>query len=587
MPNPNTIPHIDTFSNIESHFRVFAGPGAGKTTWLASHLKKVLTESERLGVTRKIACITYTNVAAEEILKKLDCDKSRFEISTIHSFLYNNVVKPFAYLINKDEPAELFNINELSGHEEHIPRIDKINSWISALKAERGSDYRYLVSTSNKGTLVKCLTDLDWKLSTGGVDLKFRNSYRNQEARAIRLPTTNLIGYKQKYWQSGIMHHEDVLYFSYLIINKSPRLLDFIRSKFPYIFIDEFQDTTELQTWIVKRIAGSVTRVGVIGDLAQSIYKFAGANRSDFESFTLAGLATYELNINRRSTQNIIKFLNGLRSDIQQGWPEDVSVGNPVKVLVGPITDALHWLNTNGFDQSYILTRQNQSVESIRAESSGVSSDKLKELYSADSNSNRAKALHSLLMGYRIYMKGYPKEGLKEISKTVKKAGGIKSAFLLRRIAISILEISRLDEWRMKSLCDFYMDLLNLLNQEYGIQIGARLAAGGIKTFYQSITVEEILPHIKVDTKSDDTVRTIHSAKGTEFDNVLVHFETLGDFVQNVLNAKTKITAANDDARLYYVGLSRAKENLFINVPEMESSVLNKIHSINLQAVVL
>ena len=73
---------------------------------------------------------------------------------------------------------------------------------------------------------------------------------------------------------------------SYKIIENSPRVLEFVRNRFPYIFIDEFQDTTELQTWIIKKIAESETKVGVIGDLAQSIYKFAGAKRSDFENFT-------------------------------------------------------------------------------------------------------------------------------------------------------------------------------------------------------------------------------------------------------------------------------------------------------------
>ncbi|MFB9864920.1 UvrD-helicase domain-containing protein [Rufibacter immobilis] len=586
MTRTNQLPHINTLSDIESHFKVLAGPGAGKTTWLSNHLKKVLTESDRLGVTRKIACITYTNVAAEEILKKMDCDKSRFEISTIHGFLYRNVVKPFAYLINKDVEDSLFNLNELSGHEEHIPRIDKINSWITTLEDGRRS-YRYLVNATNRNRLVKCLSDLDWSFNGGEVSLKFRNPYSSSEARDIRLPTSQLLGYKHKYWQSGIMHHEDVLYFSYLIISNSERVLDFIRSKFPYIYIDEFQDTTELQTWIIKKIASSGTKIGVIGDLAQSIYKFAGAKRSDFENFSLEGLTTYELDKNHRSTQSIVRFLNNLRADIEQVWPAQAAKGNPVKVLVGSVEDAIQWLNRNRFVETYVLTRRNEMVETIKVRSRGATNDKLKEVYSFDSNSARVKSLHSIFMGYKLYRKGYSREAIKEITKPIRKAGKDLSDLQLRRAAIKVLVLLRQEEWRNKSLCEFYMDLRNHINQNYGVLLGAGLAAGSIKTFYQGVTVEEILPYVKVDTKSEDKIRTIHSAKGTEFDNVMVHFETQGDFEQNVLKAKVKINTANDDARLYYVGFSRAKKNLFINVPTINTTLLNQIHEWSLIEEVL
>lgn len=127
MIDINSLPHVSELEDIDSNFRVFAGPGAGKTTWLIDHLQVILKTSCRLNITRKIACITYTNVAAEEVMKRLSCDKCRFDISTIHSFLYRNIVKPFSYLIAKDENGEqLFNINELDGHIEHIPHSERI-----------------------------------------------------------------------------------------------------------------------------------------------------------------------------------------------------------------------------------------------------------------------------------------------------------------------------------------------------------------------------------------------------------------------------------------------------------------------------
>jgi len=79
MLDINSLPDISELTDIDTNFRVFAGPGAGKTTWLIQHLINILKTSCRLHKTRKIACITYTNVAAEEVLSKLKCDKCRLD----------------------------------------------------------------------------------------------------------------------------------------------------------------------------------------------------------------------------------------------------------------------------------------------------------------------------------------------------------------------------------------------------------------------------------------------------------------------------------------------------------------------------
>ncbi|MEK4221482.1 UvrD-helicase domain-containing protein [Bacillus sp. FSL W8-0116] len=76
--------------DLHKHFKVIAGPGAGKTHWLIKHIRNVLQNSERLGKVSKIACITYTTVGTEEIIERLGTDIQRVEVSTIHSFLYKN-----------------------------------------------------------------------------------------------------------------------------------------------------------------------------------------------------------------------------------------------------------------------------------------------------------------------------------------------------------------------------------------------------------------------------------------------------------------------------------------------------------------
>jgi len=563
MLDINSLPHVSELGDIETNFRVFAGPGAGKTTWLIDHLRNILKTSCRLNITRKIACITYTNVAAEEVMDKLLCDKCKFDISTIHSFLYRNIVKPFSYLIAKVENEEpLFNIDELDGHIEHIPHGDKIRRWRETITKLNNKKYDYLNYTQNRPGLLAQLGSLDYAFVDGEVDLIIRKQ------RGVAVPKNNgeLWLYKMKYWRDGIMHHEDVLYFSYLIVNKSPRVLEFVRNKYPYILIDEFQDTTELQTWIIKRIAETDTKVGVIGDLAQSIYKFAGAKRKDFETFELEGISSYKLEKNHRSTSRIIDFLNCLRSDICQEGSECTIDGCNVKILIGPIHDAIKWLDDNGFKDPYILTRKNDTVEDIKTRTRTQTDDLLKNLYGIDSNSARVKVLHSILMGFKFYQKEYLKDAIKEVLRVLRyKANKSISKLELRSTAIGIIENLKADENQQKSLYNYYSELSDDIKHRYNFQIGAKITPRlGAKPFYDITKISDLLKFIKVDTKSDNTIRTIHSAKGTQFDHVLVHFDELNDFEKYVFEANTLLDSDDDGARIYYVGFSRAVQSLFI-----------------------
>ena len=262
------------------------------------------------------------------------------------------------------------------------------------------------------------------------------------------------------------MHHEDVLYFSYRIIKASPRVLEFVRNKYPYILIDEFQDTTELQTWVIKKIAESDTKVGVIGDLAQSIYKFAGAKRKDFEDFQLANIGSYKLKNNHRSTEKIIDFLNCMRTDICQEGTDCTIKGSGVTVLIGTIFDAIKWMEDKGFKDVYILTRKNETVEEIKSQGIGNNDDLLKLLYGTDSNSARVRVLHSILMGFKFYKKGYLKDTIKEVLRPLKfNAPKSTSKIQLRNTAIEIIDNLKDIETQGKTLFQYYDNLLILIEK--------------------------------------------------------------------------------------------------------------------------
>src|SRR5665647_2745165 len=100
----------DSVIAVDQHYKVSAGPGAGKTKFLINHIRNVLHHSNRLGRNKKIACITYTNVGVETIVKRLGDEMDHVEVSTIHSFLYTHIVKPYLFLISTKydiDPAQI------------------------------------------------------------------------------------------------------------------------------------------------------------------------------------------------------------------------------------------------------------------------------------------------------------------------------------------------------------------------------------------------------------------------------------------------------------------------------------------------
>ena len=581
----NAFPDVYSMQNIEHHFKVFAGPGAGKTKWLIDHLERVLKESKRLGKTRKIACITYTNVAADEIKRRLNSDLYRIDVSTIHSFLYRNLIKPFYFLIENDLDGNLLvNTNDMTGHLEHIPRWDRVSSWISEIEKLNSKRYGYLNNPENKKKIYKFFPTMDWFLSDDRCELKFRKIYD------LIIPMRNgeLLLYKKSYWRYGILHHEDVLYFSNYIISNYPETLDFIRTRFPYIFIDEFQDTTQLQTWIIKRIAEKETIVGVIGDLAQSIYMFTGAQRSDFETFHLPNIQEYKKEDNFRSSREIISYLNTLRSDIQQKEVEETVNVHPVTLLIGDVNSAREWIKENCYIEPIILTRSNNTANELRhhLDKEETKYDLIKNLYASDSSGKKRPAfIHSLLLARDYLIKGDNKSSIKEISKYLKKNNNeeIVCSLTVRELSVKILDIVLTDDFLNKTILKAYIFIVQLVG-EHNIKIAANYRNGRAKDFSEEHTLTDLIPYIRTETNKNEMIRTIHSAKGVEFDSILLVLDEERKFQKWIVDCNNQIeNEKEDEARIYYVGMSRAKKYLFINIPELKDDSklykgLNVIH---------
>lgn len=557
----------DQLIDINTNFKIIAGPGSGKTYWLIKHIKHVLEESKILKSTSKIACITYTTVAAEEIDKRLKINSDKVEISTIHSFLYNNVLKPYIHLLKDESGKCIVNYQEMNGHIKNLASPGKIRKWI----LDNG-----LYKRVDEKKIKRILLDLDWFLEDKLV-LKAKKDYNRGYME------NKLLSYKELFWNEGIIHHEDVLYFSYRILEENAILKKFLSVKFPYIFLDEFQDTNPIQTQIIKWLGETGSLIGVIGDPAQSIYKFNGASRKDFLNFNLQNQIDYVIKNNRRSTYNIIDFLNYLRigdklTQERHRKCESIKVSyiksDDTAYVMKKFNKCRTLLELN--NEYCILVRSNDGVIKLKSKNKNCDCKIWNKVYEVDFY--RASFLEYLLSAQEYAKDNRYEVAIKEILKIFKcaKSGKLKEPFKSckelndlekRSCAVSILEYlvnNRLHNME-KNLLNFYNELNDDILEKLNLKISQIGRTGKNKECYESIEFKELVNNLKLNEEKNTNVRTIHKAKGSEFESVLVYMEDDKE-LENIFNPD--IGNEKDDCRIYYVAFSRAKDFLCIAVPE-------------------
>ncbi len=573
----NRITSDSLLINIEHHFKVSAGPGAGKTHWLIEHIKNVLHRSNRFDKTRRIACITYTNIAVETILGRLGTSSDRVEVSTIHSFLYKYIVKPYAPFI-----ADTYglNVEEMDGHDDPVVHLKYVLSWIGSHSRKNELIHPYTENQltklpNNTQALVRWLSSLSYCFDSSN-SLKIRNRrdeafYDDRGTRkylrtdCLDILETDLLSYKRIYWGDGIIFHDDVLFFAYELIRIFPFILQVLRARFPYFFVDEFQDTNPIQAAILYQIGQCNTVVGVIGDTAQSIYSFQGAAPDKFTSFNLPGMIDYQIKENRRSTNEIIGVLNAIRSDIQQINYNDVTGIQPT-IIVGQTTDSLRWSKEqcNG-EKVCSLSRDNITSNAMKRDIGGASfNDHLfEELQQEDVNRHRSTVIIACIKAVELAREGRYKDSIRELEKKVfrdrtDKAKGKRNS--LKRVQILLRNY---DDYKDGSLYEFCLIVKANIKKDI-----PGLKSGKARTFYEGHTYQQLSLCVKI-TEDTSPHKTIHKAKGDEFDNVLLILRKEAD-LGFLLNPNLTATNA-EEQRINYVAVSRAKSRLFLSVPSLEA----------------
>ncbi|WP_339193427.1 ATP-dependent helicase [Aeribacillus sp. FSL W8-0870] len=561
---------------IEQHFKVIAGPGAGKTHWLVNHIKNVVKNSVRLEKTRKIACITYTNIAVETIMKRLGTSiANRVEVSTIHSFLYRHVVKPYLFII-----ADEFEVNfkKVNGHESISPRYSIIRKWLESHKRVDDlvapNTWKQLLREEKFDSLLRWLENLQYRYDPEE-NLKLVGNPEKAGAikKVAEILEDDLISYKKLFWSNGKIDHDDVLFFSYVLITKYPFILKVLRSKFPYFFLDEFQDTNPIQAKIIKLIGEEETIIGIIGDPAQSIYSFQGASLKDFNNFQLENMVQYQILENRRSSNQIINLLNSVRMDIVQNKYKNIDNDVPILFIGKPI-DAFNRIKQLYGEDIIIhtLSRDNLTANAMKSMITldGMNTNLLTIFKEADTDPKRYKIILNSVESVEFARIGDYKnalEKMKELFSDYSNKEKINNSIIL------LQELLRnYSNYKDKPIMDFY----NILKPYFKFMAGFR--KGAAKDFYN----RNLYKHIAICINYKDDIshhRTIHKAKGDEFENVLLISESAEFLISPDLENE-------EEHRIYYVGMSRAISLLFIVVPKLlkkEQKFIKEKYSIRIE----
>lgn len=312
----------EAVENTEGPVMVIAGAGSGKTRVLTYRISHLINK----GVDPfNILALTFTNKAAQEMKERIGkivgySEARNIWMGTFHSVfarILRSEAEKIGYPSNftiydtQDAKNLLKTILKEQGLDEKVYKPSLVLNRISAAKNNLISPQAYLSNTT----------------------------IQSEDIQSAK-PKIGLIYqiYNDRCFKSGAMDFDDLLYKTNVLLRDFPDVLYKYQHRFKYILVDEYQDTNFSQYLIVKKLGAVFQNVCVVGDDAQSIYAFRGANIQNILNFKndYPEVKTYKLEQNYRSTKNIVKAANSIieknKEQIKKNVFTDNEIGEKIKV---------------------------------------------------------------------------------------------------------------------------------------------------------------------------------------------------------------------------------------------------------------
>ncbi len=578
---------------------VIAGAGSGKTKTLTYRVARLIEDGIK---PENILLLTFTKKAAAEMLSRatlvLDDRCEKVAGGTFHSFA-NIILRKYSKflklksnftILDKSDCEDI--INHITG--QMFPKKEK--------RFPKKSTILEIYSKSvNKETPTKQIIEEEFP------------QFAHCEDKIIEVHKA-YVGYKR---ENSVLDYDDLLLYVKLLLENNEGLRKKLSNQYQYIMVDEYQDTNTLQADVIKLLASEHSNIMAVGDDAQSIYSFRGANYRNILDFPklFEGTEIIKLEQNYRSTQNILKLTNTIISKAKEKYAKTLFSN-----IESPIVPALICAKNTQMEADFICQRilelldedVNLSDICVLARNARMSyaleielskraipyqkfggpkfmeTAHIKDIVShlrVIINPDDIISLNRILLllkgvgattvnniipiikgNLNPNIKLLPSNKTTSLVPLLKTLENLRSQISMRKPSDIVEDVIEYYRPILKDKYDDYnkrekdLDHFQYLSEQYS----------NLEDFISDMALEP--PDASVEgmykRNSDDealTISTIHSAKGLEWDSVFIIGAVDGRFPSAYsFNSAEEM---DEELRLMYVATTRAKNNLYITYP--------------------
>ncbi|MFK4167306.1 UvrD-helicase domain-containing protein [Paenibacillus lautus] len=520
--------------NCDTHCVVAAGPGSGKTTTLAHKISQVL---KSLRWYQGVIAISYTNKASDELKRKseqLSDDVKNSSFSTIDSFCISNILLPFG--------------KHFFGLPKQKVTIDK-----SRLDYEKVQEIKYFLE----------------KLVIKYADVPLNELVSNAIEPIAEIRERDLV-LISKHYQEGYFDLRLLGHISYLIYISSKSCRDYFKSRYKYVFIDEFQDSGLEQYLLFIRLAETGLNSWAIGDVNQSIFGFAEkSSEYIFQLIENPKFVKLPMNINHRCHESIDFYSKKLMNfDVTYSGDSRVfelhDAGNEASIASWltadlPIIREVFGVTHNS--EIGVLAKTERTLELFSQQLAAPFRIHLKT--PLENDQTLWGALFKDLLYFSLgsisifdFIDGYLDRETPQLAPLVNK---VKQLIMKLKVLVERYmndEIALLD-----SICDEFVKIALLMYPESKND-------NSISLVRQIFEKEQLLTTYSPSDKNQIQLMTLHKSKGLEYD-VVIHLDLYQFIIPGYDWVVKSIEREFHESRnLHYVGVTRARKALFLATSE-------------------
>ena len=539
--------------HLEGALCVLAGAGTGKTRAITYRIAHGVAVGAYQPA--QVLAVTFTARAAGEMRSRLaDLGVIGTQARTFHSA----ALRQLTY----------FWPTAIGGRR---PEIEKFKGRLVGTAAHR-------LGLSTDRALIR---DLSAEVEWAKVTMTLPEDYVQKAAALRRDPPGGLelatvaqvlAAYEEAKTERGVIDFEDVLLLMVGILLDREDIADQVRGQYKHFVVDEYQDVSPLQQRLLDLWLGRRRQLCVVGDVSQTIYSFTGATPDFLTSFAsrYSGARTVRLSRDYRSTPQIVSLANRVLSRSRRGGRALVLPAGAVELVAQrPSGPAVHFK-----DYEDDVAEAAGVVEQVgRLRSSGVPLSEIAVLYRTNSQSEAIeRALSDAGIGYLVRggERFFERDEVKRAVVMLRAAARTERANLTGDVGADARMVLGREGWseqppaprgavreRWDSL-NAIVELADELGSKRGADLDGLVAELGERAAAQNApTVEGV------------TLSSLHAAKGLEWDAVLLVGVSEGLLPISLAEGPAAI---EEERRLLYVGVTRAREHLVISYARARNS---------------